>query len=160
MISPDLPFVNICKFILNLNNRVSHKDKLWKFYWDFKKWIIHSEKTKKLLGVGKKAHFGNLNQFNSGLFVLYLGFVSLSSIKVTFEYYLPLLEKIVKVILCLRLLILFLFEAHILETFSILIGIGILGRWDGTGKESAEAGNWFSIHANMHKHLYFPFFKR
>lgn len=35
---PDLPFVNTCKFILNLNHRVPHKDKLWEFYWGFKKW--------------------------------------------------------------------------------------------------------------------------
>lgn len=48
-------------------------------------------------------------------------------------------------------------DAQILETFSILIGLVILqdGR-DGTCKGSAAVGNWFSIHANMHTHLYLP----
>ena len=40
------------------------------------------------------------------------------------------------------IIVLSLFEAQILETFSILIGIDIFGRWrDDTGKGSVEVGN-------------------
>lgn len=64
-----------------------------------------------------------------------------------------------KVILFLRLLVLSLFKAQILETVSILIGIGVFARWnDNAGRGSAIVGNWFDIHASTHMNLYFSVF--